>query len=362
MALLTSSFSSIASMDASYQTLLAEVDDFTDTLNSATDAYDNIGSYDVSFFSVETSTRLDAQLTNGDRVIVTGSNLLNYPATINSGTYIFSNFSATPGLQIQFFGNVVVPNEFDGERGAITKIIVKDGATTITMIGSDNVSLFGDTKLSSIQFDSNGVSLLLKGNILIDDFFNVTGSITSLTLSHGTSVATLSNFSMSFNLFDSFNNVSDFLENALNGNDVLNGSGLAETLNGFTGADNLKALAGADTVNGGDGNDTLDGGAGIDSLVGGADDDVYIIDNAGDEVSEEINAGADLVRVNIATAGGVYTLTDNVENGILLNTVAFNLTGNALNNKLTNGSKSRMDFLIQQDTAGYTRFCFLRRA
>jgi hypothetical protein len=38
----------------------------------------------------------------------------------------------------------------------------------------------------------------------------------------------------------------------------------------------------------------------------------------------------DLVRINIAAAGGTYTLAANVENGTLTNTVAFNLTGNEL--------------------------------
>jgi Ca2+-binding RTX toxin-like protein len=85
------------------------------------------------------------------------------------------------------------------------------------------------------------------------------------------------------------------------------------------------------------GNDTdniLNGLAGADTMVGGAGDDTYVVDNEGDTVIENAGEGIDLVQVAIATAGGTYTLTTNVENGTLTNRVAFNLTGNDLNNVL----------------------------
>ncbi|NKF15152.1 calcium-binding protein, partial [Rhizobium phaseoli] len=49
--------------------------------------------------------------------------------------------------------------------------------------------------------------------------------------------------------------------------------------------------AAADTLSGGDGNDTLNGGAGADRLIGGAGDDTYVVDNAGDIVTEAADAG-----------------------------------------------------------------------
>src|SRR5262249_50502719 len=48
----------------------------------------------------------------------------------------------------------------------------------------------------------------------------------------------------------------------------------------------LHGNAGANTLTGGLGNDTLDGGAGVDSLVGGDGSDLYVVDNAGDKISE----------------------------------------------------------------------------
>ncbi|WP_375459324.1 calcium-binding protein, partial [uncultured Enterovirga sp.] len=74
----------------------------------------------------------------------------------------------------------------------------------------------------------------------------------------------------------------------------------------FTGTGNALANAiiggaGNDTLTGGDGNDTLTGGTGIDSLVGGLGDDVYIVDVAGDVVTEAASAGTDEVRTALAS-------------------------------------------------------------
>jgi VCBS repeat-containing protein len=83
------------------------------------------------------------------------------------------------------------------------------------------------------------------------------------------------------------------------------------------------------TLNGDAGNDTLDGGAGADAMNGGTGNDTYIVDNAGDVVSESANAGTDTVQSGIN-----YTLTANVEN-LILTGAALNGTGNTLNNVIT---------------------------
>lgn len=110
---------------------------------------------------------------------------------------------------------------------------------------------------------------------------------------------------------------------------------IAFTLSGNALNNVLTGNASANTLNGGDGNDTLNGLGGSDTMVGGLGDDTYTVDVAGDVVTEASGAGTDSVNVAISTSGGTYTLGANVENGTLTNTVAFTLTGNALNNVLT---------------------------
>ncbi|MBL8449683.1 MAG: matrixin family metalloprotease, partial [Dechloromonas sp.] len=91
----------------------------------------------------------------------------------------------------------------------------------------------------------------------------------------------------------------------------------------------------ANTLTGNDAANTLDGGLGADALIGGLGDDTYVIDTPGDTITEQAAEGTDLVKVAVAAANGTHTLASNVDNGTLINAVAYNLTGNALANTLT---------------------------
>gem|GEM_PF-1602278 len=110
---------------------------------------------------------------------------------------------------------------------------------------------------------------------------------------------------------------------------------VAYNLTGNSLANVLLGNAAVNTLTGGEGNDTLDGKAGADTLYGGTGDDTYTVDDAGDTVIEVADEGVDQVNVNVSAAGGTYTLRNDVENGTLINAVAYNLTGNSLNNVLT---------------------------
>jgi trimeric autotransporter adhesin len=98
---------------------------------------------------------------------------------------------------------------------------------------------------------------------------------------------------------------------------------------------NLTGNALINSLTGNDADNILDGGLGADSLTGRYGNDTYLVDNYGDSVTEQFSEGTDLVKISIATAGGFYTLGDNIENGTLTNAVAFELDGNALDNTLT---------------------------
>jgi Ca2+-binding RTX toxin-like protein len=81
------------------------------------------------------------------------------------------------------------------------------------------------------------------------------------------------------------------------------------------------------------GADYLAGTVGADTMAGLAGDDVYVVNNPGDRVSEAANAGTDSIFSSVS-----YTLPNNVENLALTGNLAINGTGNSLNNTLTGNS------------------------
>jgi Ca2+-binding RTX toxin-like protein len=119
----------------------------------------------------------------------------------------------------------------------------------------------------------------------------------------------------------------------LKGDDTLKGYGGADTLWGGEGHDTLYGMDGVDTLRGESGNDYLDGGADGDTMIGGTGHDTYVVDNAGDVVTESAGEGTDLVKTSIN-----YTLGANVENletTKATGTTNINLTGNSLDNTIT---------------------------
>ncbi|MBB2701904.1 UNVERIFIED_ORG: Ca2+-binding RTX toxin-like protein, partial [Rhizobium esperanzae] len=154
------------------------------------------------------------------------------------------------------------------------------------------------------------------------------------------------------------------------GNDTLDGGAGADTLIGGTGDDTYVVDNASDIVveNIGEGMDTIKtaltayslgtnvenltftgtasftgtgngldnimtGGTGADHLIGGLGNDTYVVDNAGDVVTENAGEGTDTVK----TALAAYTLGANVENLVSTGTAAFAGTGNELANAITGG-------------------------
>ena len=131
------------------------------------------------------------------------------------------------------------------------------------------------------------------------------------------------------------------------GNFFLYGNALNNTLLGSTGVDTLRGHGGDDILNGRTGADTLEGGAGNDLYIL---DTQHTINDGGfiryvyDTVVEGADAGHDTVHVRRVSTGstvwwgqGTYTLTDNVEDGVVLGLGGMSLHGNASNNALTGG-------------------------
>ena len=108
-------------------------------------------------------------------------------------------------------------------------------------------------------------------------------------------------------------------------NNVITGNNVANLLQGDSGADTLIGAGGADM---------LDGGSGNDSMAGGIGSDTYIVDAAGDVVTESAGEGSDYVRTALAS----YTLGASLEGLIYTGAGSFNGTGNSLSNYLEGGA------------------------
>jgi hypothetical protein len=149
------------------------------------------------------------------------------------------------------------------------------------------------------------------------------------------------------------------------GSDILNGDAGADDLDGGDGADKLFGGVGADDLIGGLGNDRLDGGDGVDSLVGGdgndyldggtgadvmtggASNEVYIVDDVGDQTFEALNQGYDIVRTDL----GGLVLADNIEALQLQGAGGIDGTGNGLANNLQgNAGNNTLSGLAGVDT------------
>jgi Ca2+-binding RTX toxin-like protein len=114
----------------------------------------------------------------------------------------------------------------------------------------------------------------------------------------------------------------------------------------YTGSGNFVGTGNAlaNVITGGTGNDTLDGLGGADRLVGKAGDDIYVIDHAGDSVTELANQGNDTIRTDRASLSLVATnpttlapLFANVENLVYTGTGNFAGTGSTAANQITGG-------------------------
>ncbi|MFC7500169.1 sulfatase-like hydrolase/transferase [Enterovirga sp. GCM10030262] len=114
------------------------------------------------------------------------------------------------------------------------------------------------------------------------------------------------------------------------------GSSFADHLTGDAAANLIVAGDGDDMLEGGAGGDTLDGGIGADAMTGGIGDDIYLLDDAGDVVTEASEEGQDEIRTGLAQ----MVLADNVEGLTGTSGAGQSLAGNALANRITAGDGS----------------------
>jgi Ca2+-binding RTX toxin-like protein len=90
----------------------------------------------------------------------------------------------------------------------------------------------------------------------------------------------------------------------------------------------------ANIITGNDSNNRIDGLGGADSMIGGKGNDTYIVDNAGDTITEWGGQGNDGVETSLSS----YTLAINLEKLTFTGAGAFIGTGNSSANTITGGA------------------------
>ena len=213
----------------------------------------------------------------------------------------------------------------------------------VTLTGAGALKAMGDEQKNHLT--GNAGANLLSGNEGAD---TLVGDAGNDTLDGGTGTDSLAGgFGNDTYKVDSSADV--VAEVANGGADTVLSTAATYTLTDAN-VENLTLLVGAvegfgnggkNTLTGNDLANTLDGGLDVDTLVGGKGDDLYLVNDAKDVVTEAAGVGTGVDTVTSTAAS--YTLGVNIEK-LVLGAGAVAGTGNTLDNTLTgNGGDNALD-------------------
>lgn len=274
------------------------------------------------------------------------STAASFNAALLSNTgWTTTSFSDTSVTSIYNSDNLTLSlygTNFATQTPTITSIVISDGTATMTMAGSVTYDVPANTYIggfSSLDFQSQGYTEHVAGYLPLDGSAD---SITSWSSTYPTELGAVT-LSATGTLTPSSPGYTAYRYTSVS---VSDDAGHTATIAGLSydviSADNTvddpvamlhDMLAGNDTVEGSAGSDWLDGFAGADTMAGGIGNDIYVVDDVGDVVTEALNEGSDTVQSAIS-----YTLGSNVENLVLVGATAIDGSGNAGDNTLTGNS------------------------
>ncbi|QNH05972.1 calcium-binding protein [Pseudomonas sp. B11D7D] len=292
--------------------------------------------------------------TDGTTTLTLGANLETFNASLSGLTKL--NLTGN-GLANTLIGNASA-NVLNGGAGVDTLIggdgddtYVLDSVAELALVeeevgeGSDTlrITFKGAADVNAVAVNLSAINLANVENVVIagTGAFNIIGNDQNNTLDAGKTASILSG-GQGDDTYWVGHKDAQVIEDDANG---ANGTDSVFASVSFTLGDNIEnlTLTGKAALNGtgnaldnvivgNDGANILDGGAGADDLIGGKGNDTYIVDDIGDVVTEEINAGTDTIKASIS-----FDLNDTqfVENLTLTGSGDLTATGNALNNILT---------------------------
>ncbi|HEY0312051.1 MAG TPA: M10 family metallopeptidase C-terminal domain-containing protein [Allosphingosinicella sp.] len=308
--------------------------DFTSNTMPVISIYDAGGNDTLDFSGWNSNSKIDlhpGSFSSGGGSGVVPLDVLKarglLPASYTEEQYLAlrTRYNAVDGLlhdNISIAYNTIVENAIGGGGNDV-------------IIGNDVANVL-DGRAGDDTITGNGGNDTLNGGLGADAMAGGTGDDGYFVDNAGDRIAELANEGTDTVSATISYTLTDNVENLVLTGTAADGTGnvLDNVITGDAADNHLFGGAGNDTLVGGDGNDLLDGGAGADAMSGGMGNDVYIVDNIGDLVTETAGQGNDTVKASIS-----YTLGANVENLILTGTAADG-TGNELANTLTGNAAS----------------------
>ena len=301
----------------------------TEKLDEGTDTVEFASTTDTSTYTLPDYVE-NLTLTGTANINGTG-NGLNNTIKGNSGANVLDGGTGVDTLKgaagndtyvVDDAGDKVVESQAGGTDTVTTGLTwtLGDYVENLTLTGSDSVSGYGNTLANAVT--GNTAANLLVGYAGSD---TLKGGAGVDTLQGGEGLDTASyegSAAVTVNLTTGTNTGGDAA------GDVLSG------------IENLIGSANADSLTGDSANNRLDGGSGNDTLAGGAGNDTYVVDVAGDSVTENANAGIDTIEFAAGFTGTSYTLSPNLENVTVKSATSIAITGNTAENQLIGGTGS----------------------